>query len=483
MPSWPGFIGGSNTPQSITADAERAVNLYVEPVGSRAGSNGAALYGTPGFQSWSSVPDAVTRALAFVANSRLFGVIGSSIYEWNSVGGATNRGAVVQDSNPAQIIYNGVVGGQLGFCSGGNVYSYNLATNVLAGPHLTGGYTHLAYADGYGLAFNPISGKVNLSNLNDLSTYSAGTFFQRSKFPDPWVAMFVDPNALIWLIGPETFEVWYDTGTGTQPWAPLSGLVGRHGIVAPFAYGVSGAGQFWLARSPEGGATVVRTSGASPEPVSTYAVDTAIRAHLRAGQVSDSELLLYHDEGHTFANVSFPTANATWTYDAKAGGWAERGKWNSAQGRYDVWAPRAHADAWGLHLVGDRSTGTIWTMDTAYHTDIDGNGIRRLRRSPAIVADGKRIAIDQVQLLMDVGRGTATGQGSNPQAMLRVSEDGGDTWSNELMASTGRIGNYRQRVTWNRLGLNDEAVIEVAWSDPAPVRVVNAFLNNQERVA
>src|SRR2546425_1673706 len=194
-------------------------------------------------------------------------------------------------------------------------------------------------------------------------------------------------------------------------------------------------------------------------------------------------MMIYQDRGHTFSNIAFPSAPATWSFDMEGQNWAERGKWNAPMQKFDPWAPRVHVDAFGKHLVGDRSTGTIWSMDSTFTTDTDGNGIRRLRRAPAIIQEHARLPFDQLELLMDVGLGTATGQGSDPQAMLRVSQDGGRTFGNERQASIGRIGEYRKRVYWTRLGANPDAVIEVTWSDPSPVRVIDAFVNNAERVA
>lgn len=484
MPRFPGFIAGSNTTQSLTADSERTVNLHVERIQSKGAENEAALLSTPGFSAWSSgVTDVGSRALS-VASGRLFGLIGAGFYEFDVNGVATKRGTVAQDANPGQLVFNGTVGGQLGIASGGSVYSFTLATNTFAGPHFAAATaTMLNYADGYGLLFNVNTGKVYLSSLNDFTTWSLGTFFQRSKFPDPWQTMFVDPNGLIWMIGTETFEAWYDTGVGTQPWAPLSGLFGRYGIAAPFAYGISGQGMYWLARSPEGGAQMVTTRGSVPQAVGTYGVDSAIAGYLRSSRISDAEVLIYHDQGHTFVNTSFPSANATWSFDAQEQSWAERGKFNSPMGRYDVWAPRVHADCFGKHLVGDRSTGTIWQMDTAFATETDGTGIRRLRRTPGLMQEHKRIAIDQLELLMDVGLGTQSGQGADPKATLRLSGDGGRTFGNERQAGIGRVGDWRKRVYWTRLGANSDTVMEVTWSDPVPTRVVDCWLNNMERVA
>lgn len=488
MARWPAFIGGSYPATARSADVEDTFNLYVDMMQTRGGRNPEGmLLPTPGFTSWATSSIVGSRGSVY-AEGRLFWVLGTALQEISSTGVVTNRGTVAADGNPAQVVYNGIVGGQLGICSGGNVYRFTLSSNSLSAALLTGGYTHLSVAHGYGLAFNPTTGKVNLSDLNDLGTWGASSFFRRSLFGDPWQAMFVDQNALIWLPGTETFEVWYDTGSGTQPWAPLSGLIGRYGIAAPFAYGVSGLGLTWLSRSPDGGTDVVRTTGSVPKVVTTSPMAAAISSIRRSARITDAECLPYHMDGHTFQNFSFPsalgTAPKTLTYDMEVGTWAKRGQWLPASSSYDVWAPRVHVDAFGQHLVGDRSTGTIWTMDPTVSTDIDGQGIVRQRIAPGITDEHKRQSIDQVELLMDVGVGLqGSGQGSDPQAMLSVSDDHGQTYGNELLASMGRIGQYRKRVYWSRLGSNPETVIKVRWSDPVPVRVTDAWINNQERVA
>jgi len=40
--------------------------------------------------------------------------------------------------------------------------------------------------------------------------------------------------------------------------------------------------------------------------------------------------------------------------------------------------------------------------------------------------------------------------------------------------STGAIGQYRYRSTWNRLGVSSDRVYRAAVSDPVPVTVWNA---------
>jgi hypothetical protein len=69
--------------------------------------------------------------------------------------------------------------------------------------------------------------------------------------------------------------------------------------------------------------------------------------------------------------------------------------------------------------------------------------------------------------------------GYDPQAMLRWSDDGGHTWSNEHWASMGKIGNYGFRTFWRRLGMTQklrDRVYEVSGTDAVKIAITNAEL-------
>ena len=68
---------------------------------------------------------------------------------------------------------------------------------------------------------------------------------------------------------------------------------------------------------------------------------------------------------------------------------------------------------------------------------------------------------------------------AGPAVMLRWSDDGGHTWSNEHWAEMGRIGRYGTRVIWRRLGMTmklRDRVYEVSGSDPVKLTLIGADL-------
>ena len=66
--------------------------------------------------------------------------------------------------------------------------------------------------------------------------------------------------------------------------------------------------------------------------------------------------------------------------------------------------------------------------------------------------------------------------GADPQAMLRWSNDGGSTYSNEHWTTIGKIGKYKNRAIWRRLGTARDRVFEVVVSDPINAVIVSANL-------
>ena len=483
MPPYPGFVGGSSVSQALAADCEDTVNMYVERIESPGGKSRAALISIPGYQLWTAaaqVADVGGRA-ELVASDRFFACIGAGFYEFDVNGAPTKRGTIAQDANPAQLVFNGVVGGQILIASGSNAYCFVLGTNAFS-QVLTGTATQIWYCDGFFGAFNKTTGRTQLSALNDGTSWP-GNFFQRSKFADPQQAGFVDENGLVWAVGTETFEVRYNSGTGTQPFVPLSGLVGPYGIAASFAFAIVNGAPFWVARTRDGVGDVVKGAGGGVQVVSTYAMANLISGYSRMSRIDDAEMLPVKDQGHTWLNISFPAALSTLSIDVETQSWHRRGKWNPVTGRFELWAPRAHAYAFGKHLITDRTTGKVFAMDATLSTEIDGAGIVKERTAPALNQEYARVPHDQLVLLADMGVGVAGDDavaGANPVVTLRCSDDGGQTFGNERQAGLGRIGQYRRRLYWNRLGLSADRAYRVRCSEPVPFRIVNAFLNPTE---
>ena len=135
----------------------------------------------------------------------------------------------------------------------------------------------------------------------------------------------------------------------------------------------------------------------------------------------------------------------------------------------------------GNIIVGDYANGNVYTfeLNVFEDNDIAQRWLRSWRALPTGQNNLKRTTNHSLQLECETGVGIATGQGSDPQAMLRWSDDGGHTWSNEHWAAMGKIGATGTRVIWRRLGMTlklRDRVYEVSGSDPVRIYLTGAEL-------
>lgn len=474
MPRLTGFVGPSYADRSLPVDAEEAINLYVEKVESGAGLNQAVLRTVPGRSRWSTLPDGPVRAL-FAADNRAFCVAGAGLYEVFSNGAYTSLGPVERDDNPAAITSNGQNGNQLFIVSGGYGYILSLTTGTLTGP-LGGGFPSNARGAGHvDTYFLTRSGNaVHASPLNDGLTWSASSKAQRSIASDDLQSFLVDDHRVLWYIGSKTSEPWYNAALSPFAFTPVPSAFMGHGTCAPDAVVRFDNSVFLIGQNENGDRyAFLIGSGYTAQRISTHSVEQAWRSY---STVFDARAWVYSEAGHVFVVVTFPTANATWCYDASTQLWHRRGRWNTARAQYDADDGACHCYAFGKHLVGSRTNGLIYDQSSDVYTD-DSAPIRWLRRAPYVTADRRWLTFDRFELLAETGVGLSTGQGSDPLVSMRYSDDGGRTWSAERLRTMGALGQYTTTIEWRRMGRSRQRVFEVAGSEPVKTTLIDAFVD------
>jgi hypothetical protein len=399
------------------------------------------------------------------AAGRLFAVVGDTLYEISSAGVATSRGTLSTSSGTVSMADNGLM---VAIVDGLEGYRFTLATDLfetIVDPDWPRADV-IAFQDGYFV-------------LNDVGT---GTFFITSLYstdvdpldfasaegaPDDLISLICDHRE-IWLFGDNSTEVWFNSGAADFPFERINGAFIEQGCAAAHSVAKADNSVFWLSRDKRGQGHVMRAQGYQPQIVSTRAVEFAIDSY---STIDDAIAYTYQQEGHTFYVLTFPTANATWCLDVTTGLWHERMYWDGAENRH---RGNAYAFAFGRHLVGDHTNGKIYELDLDTYTD-DGAEIRAIRRTQHQHAQGRRLFWASLQIDIESGVGLVTGQGSDPQMMLRWSDDGGKTWSSEHWRDMGAIGEYARRVIWRRLGQSFNRVYEVVISDPVKRVIIDAW--------
>lgn len=471
---YPGFLGADYRGYARTVDQELSVNLIFEREESP-GAVRSVMFTVPGFTLLGTQAAAPGRA-HFSENDREWAVFGSVFCEIKRDGSLVNINSVAVNASPATICSNGKAGGQLLITSGGNAYVCDTTTLVLTQiVALNGKATMGSYIDGYGLVLDASTSTFYFSALDDFSSWTTGIDFnQRSKQSDPWRAQKVN-GIYIGLFGEKTSEFWFDAGGSNNPFAPDPSGEIPYGIAAAFSIAVGEGAIYWLGQSASGQRYVLRATGFNPEVVSDLPRQALFDSY---SVVSDARGEVINWRGHTLYLLTFPTQNITWAYDLSTNVWFQWGTWISELSQYSAMRACWHVIAFGQHRMLDSVSGAIYKLDADSRMDVDGRPLRWLRRAPALCEENELIFYTNFELNIEPGVGLITGQGSDPQVMLRISRDGGATWGPERWQSIGKIGAYMTRVIWNQIGSARRMVIEVAGSDPVPAALTGAYLGD-----
>ena len=333
--------------------------------------------------------------------------------------------------------------------------------------------------DNYFVYNRPHTQQYASSDLLSPITYGLA-FASKFTGPDDLVSLIVD-HGQIYLLGEKTSEVWADVGTFPFPFQRIPGASSQHGIAAEFSMARFGNSFAYVSRNDRGQAVVVQMNGYFPQRISTHAVENTLVNQ----DISDAVAYTYQLEGHECYVVSFPSLELTWVYDGSTQMW-HKWLWCDNQNNFKRHRSNCSAFFQGVVLVGDYENGQIYRLDPNNYTD-NGQHIRRVRRCPHLVADFQRQYFDELQIQFQPGVGLQGIEtfplgdndiGINPQAMLRWSNDGGSTWSNEHWAGIGKVGKYQNRIIWRRLGQARDRIYEVVVTDPIKAVIISANLKS-----
>lgn len=465
------ILGSSYVARSVNAADSRMVNLFPEMV-PEGGKEPAFLQRAPGLRLLNTVGTGPIRGL-WAYDGVGYVVSGSSLYKIDDSFYATLIGAI-GGSGPVSMADNGT---QLFIACNGPSYIYNNITNALA--QITDidfpGALTVSYLDGYFVFIEPNSQKVWVTSLLEGTQIDPLDFASAEGAPDNLVASIVDHRE-VWLFGTNSVEVWYDAGLSDFPLARIQGAHNEIGCAATFSVAKLDNALFWLGSDARGSGIVYRANGYTGQRVSTHAVEWQIQQY---STISDAVAYTYQQDGHAFYVLTFPTANATWVYDVSTQAWHERAGFFS--GQFIRHRSNCQMNFGGEIVVGDYENGKIYAFDLNKYSDDSEiqKWLRSWRALPTGQNNLKRTTQYSMQLDCEAGVGIEVGQGSDPQVMMRWSDDGGHTWSNEHWRSMGKIGATGRRVLWRRLGMTmklRDRVYEISGTDPVKITITGAEL-------
>jgi hypothetical protein len=467
------ILGSTYVARSVNAADARMVNLYPEIT--EQGKEAAYLQRCPGLLNLASIGLGPIRGLwSFSSdNTVAFVVSGTQLFKINTSYTPTLLGTVA-GTGPVSMADNGT---QLFIAANGPSYIYNNQTNVFApisDPDFPGAVT-VGYLDGYFVFNEPNSQKIWITQLLDGTSVDPLDFASAEGSPDGVVGLIVD-HRQVWVYGTNSVEVWYDTGASDFPLQRIDGAFNEIGCISAYTIAKMDNSLFWLGADARGQGIVYRANGYTGQRVSTHAVEWHIQQY---GNLTDALAYTYQQDGHQFYVLIFPSANTTWVFDVATGAWHERAGWNN--GSFTRHRSNCQMAFNNQVIVGDYENGNIYAFDM--ETYADNGQIQRWLRTWRALPPGqnnlKRTTHHSLQIDLESGVGLNLGQGSDPQIMLRWSDDGGHTWSNEHWAPVGKIGEYYRRVFFRRLGMTlklRDRVYELSMTDPVKTAVMGAEL-------
>lgn len=465
------ILGQAYTVRTVNEADNRLVNMFLEVVPSE-GLEPGFLSTAPGLRLVATIGSGPVRGL-WTFGGYGYMVSGSELYKVTSTYTSTLLGSI-SGSGPVSMADNGT---QLFIAANPDGYVYDSSTSVfqqITDPDFPGAVT-VSFLDGYFVFNEPNTQKFWLTALYNGTDIDALDFASAEGSPDLIVSLIVDHRE-IWLFGNNSIEVWYNAGLADFPMARIQGAFNEIGCAAPYSVAKMDNGLFWLGSDARGDGIVYRANGYTGARISTHAMEFMISQY---DDISDAIAYTYQQQGHSFYVLTFPTANRTWCYDVATQLWHERAGWdNGAFMRH-----RSNCQMFfnaEVH-VGDFENGKLYVLDLDKFDDAGGiqKWLRSWRALPSGQNNLKRSAHHSLQLEITSGIGLNSGQGSDPQIMLRWSDDGGHTWSNEHWVSAGKIGEYSRRAIWRRLGMTTklrDRLYEVSGTDPVEITIMGAEL-------
>lgn len=455
------FATQSYQSRSLPLSAQRVVNFYAErPI--REAKAPIALFGTPGLKRWATIGTGKIRG-AHDMGKFLYVVSGTEVYKVDSGKNAVLIGEI-PGSSRLQMEDNGT---QVAVLAGPETTDGWVITetdvNQITDPDFPGG-SSLAFLDQFMIVTTPDSGQFVISALADVTNYDALDFATAEADPDLLLRVFVDHREA-WMMGERSTEIWVNTGDSPFPLERQSGSYLERGII-----GVESAAKldntvYWLGDDR----IIYRADAYIPTRISTHAIERILSDQQ---DLSDVQGFVYTQDGHPFYVLKKPGV-FTFVYDVATKLWHERLSTINDVLQLD-WRVSHYVRAFNKNLVSDDLTSHLYELDLDTFTE-DGATIRRSATAPNLWARTNRAKMNSLIVDFDPGVGLTTGQGSDPQAMLDWSDNGGLSYSSEHWRSIGKIGEYERRAKWNRLGQFRQRVLRVSISDPVKTVILGAY--------
>lgn len=399
-----------------------------------------AIMAIPGLVEFADIATGEGRGI-HIMGGVMYAVIGTTLYSVTQAGVSASVGTIA-GTGPVRMADNGQ---ELAICAAPTGYVYS--AGILSPPAGLPQVSDVAYIDSYLVWTVYDSDQCIYSGINAATSYDALDVFTAEGSPDGAVGLISDHRELQ-IYGTSTIEIFYNSGGSDNVFERQGNAFIERGCfdrdsIAKIDNSVHFYGDDRI---------VYRLDGYTPVRISTHAIEYQLR------DATYARGFVYTQEGHKFYVLN--TDAGCFGYDMATGTWHERKSFG-----FDNYRVGSATSAWNRIIMQDANTGKLYEPSLDAY-DEDGETIAVEITLPTLEASRARVTMYAFEVYCETGVGLNSGQGSDPQIMLKYSDNGGRTFSNELWRSLGLIGEYKTRAIWRRLGQFRQRQIVLTITDP-----------------
>lgn len=453
--------------KSPNVSANKLVNAYYEFHTHDQDRTQVSIHGTPGLTLFIDRGDTPWRGLHPFGDT-LYGVHRGTFYSINNAGTATSRGTLSTTTGRVDIDDDGTY---IVVVDGSEIYTYDTSTPAtpiaaVADADRPTSPNTCTFQGGRILTDEDGTGQFKGGDLYDPTAWDALDFATAESNPDDVIRV-INYRGVVVLMGEYTTEFWANVGGAGFPYTRILDADMEYGLAARWSVAKFAGSYAFLTKNREGQVHVAMLDGYSPKKISSTELDHLINSY---STVSDATGIGYSLGGHPMYQINFPTAGKSWLFDGSTDYWSELRYSTNARHRAEIGVEFVNRT-----IVSDYEDGKLYTLDPDALDD-NGDAIIMELTGRHIHNKKRNVRIASLELGLEAGVGLATGQGSDPVAALQISKDAGHTFGPITFAGMGKVGEYRKRCLWRRLGVGRDIVPRITISDPVKRVITDATL-------
>ena len=302
-----------------------------------------------------------------------------------------------------------------------------------------------------------------------LDSYGVQQFFNAEASSDNVRAITaIGPN--LYLFGYKTVEIWQRGSGEDATWQRQSYTANAsNGLQAPYSIAVCGSNLYYLGSGQSYAKGVLMVSGQTYTKISEDWLDDKL-----LGETGDSAYAFAYAQGnHNFYVLQLQNLQETWVYDTETKEWHQRTSRVRDSGNETRWRPSDMIWFKGQFLAFCND-GCMYKHSEDYWYEDYGNSTDRLpmirhRQGAVIVNEEAPFIFNELSVECNVG--TWADYTLQPELLLEVSKDGGNTFGHVRTSRMGRTGQYSHRVMFHVLGYNRLCVLRITYAHPTSLEL------------